>query len=87
MGNIRTVIPLAEFKEKIEHWIAYLNEGADPLLVTRRGRGAFVVQSVDSYAKMSDLALEGQHQLALQATLAEMEEAPIEPPRLSKLSR
>lgn len=84
MGNVRTIIPLAEFKSNIKHWLDYIGQSHDPLVVTRHGRGAFVVQRVDSYAGMAEMATEARHQLALQDALRDLDEEPIVPPRLRK---
>lgn len=74
MSNIRTVIPLVEFKSKLKHWLSHLEESQRPILVTRHGRGLFVVQPIEMYAGMAELATEGRHQLALNEVLSSIEE-------------
>ncbi len=79
MNNIRTVIPLSAFKSSLNYWLGRMNEAPGPLLVTRHGRGLFVVQRVDTYAGMAELAIEGQYQLSFQQAMREQEEEPQRP--------
>ena len=73
MNNIRTVIPLAEFKSQLKFWLEHLRKFKSPILVSRHGHGEFVVQRVESYAQMSDLAIECRHRICLDQALSEKE--------------
>ena len=63
MGQIRRIVPLSEFKKKLDEFIGELSSTAQPIMVTRHGRGVFVVQCPDSFAENSDLADHARHQL------------------------
>jgi len=63
MGQIRQVIPLSEFTKNLDEYVGILGSVAEPIMITRRGRALFVVQSPDSFAESSDFADHARYQM------------------------
>ena len=71
MSGYRKILPLTEFKADIDACLSRLREDGQPLVVTRHGRGLFVVQAPDAYEHLERLATVTQHQFQLQDALEE----------------
>ena len=63
MAQIRRIIPLSEFTKSLDEYIGILKSVAEPIMITRRGRALFVVQSPDSFAENSDFADHARFQM------------------------
>ena len=71
MDYIKTIVPLAQFKSDLSYWIESLADDKQPVLVTRRGTGAFVMQDVEAYAEILELARQAQLQIVLEKSYAQ----------------
>ncbi len=56
MKQIKTIIPLSLFKKNAKEYLLQAESGLEPIMLTLHGRGAFVIQTVDSFNNMNELA-------------------------------
>lgn len=69
MAYPRKIVPLSEFRKKTTEHLVALEESPTPLIITLRGRGVCVVQSLEMYAQMDALAQHASQQLRLEEAL------------------
>ena len=67
------IIPVSLFKKETKVHLSILEEANNPLLLTLHGHGAFVVQHLNSYMHIAELADMACHQAALDSALANIE--------------
>jgi prevent-host-death family protein len=81
MSYSSRIIPISEFKLRHRELLEKLIRDEEPLLITVRGRGAFVVQLPDVYNRLARGAIEAEQlQLLRDAAEAGSESSPDLPP-------
>ena len=61
MFQIRTILPLSSLKKRTDEFISLLQTTEQALLLTKHGRGAFVVMNIEYYTNLAGMAqLAGQ---------------------------
>ena len=81
MSYSSRIIPISEFKLRHRELLEKLVRDGEPLLITVRGRGAFVVQLPDVYNRLARGAIEAEQlQMLRDAAEAGSESSPEPPP-------
>ena len=69
MSTVKRVLPFSIFKKQIKNVLEDLESSDSTLVVTIRGRGEFVVQTLEKYSEFEQLARHGHEQLAIDDAL------------------
>ena len=72
MNQIRTIIPVSVFKKSTQEFLSRIELMNEPLMLTLYGRGAFVVQHINSYINLTELASLALHQRAVEGALDQL---------------
>ena len=56
MAGIRKIVPLSDFRTRIDELLGELDSEADAIIVTRHGRGLFAVQRTELFDQMAEMA-------------------------------
>ena len=81
MSYSSRIIPISEFKLRHRELLEKLVRDGEPLLITVRGRGAFVVQLPDVYNRLARGAIEAEQlQMLRDAVTVGSESSPELPP-------
>lgn len=69
MIRFQTIIPVSLFKKNSKEYLSRLEHDFGPLLLTVHGRGAFVIEHINAYMRISELADEAAHHAAFSEML------------------
>lgn len=73
MNHFTDIIPISLFKKDTAEYLSKAELTDAPILITRHGRGAFVLQHVNSFMRTNELAEMGRHSVALNGMLDRMQ--------------
>jgi prevent-host-death family protein len=73
MNQFADIIPISLFKKDTSEYLSKVELTDSPILITLHGRGAFVLQHVNSFMRSNELAEMGRHSLALNGMLDRMQ--------------
>lgn len=73
--TLKRIIPLSVFRQRVNSILDELRDSEETLMVTIRGRGQFVVQTLDKFAEIEELAHYGNAQLAVENALKDRKDA------------
>ena len=76
MVQFEAIIPVSLFKRDTKEYLIKLEMQRNPILLTVHGRGAFVLEHVNSYMRIAELAEAGAHERAVAAMLQERDYRP-----------
>jgi len=76
MSALNRIVTFSEFKTNLDKLLLQLADDGEPLVVTRRGRGAFVVQLPEFYTRLERGFMEAQRFHAVQEAVADVEDYP-----------
>lgn len=74
MTQLKTIIPLSLFKKNTNEYLSLLELGEEALMLTIHGRGAFVVQGINSFMHLKELADLARHQSAMNEMFERMQQ-------------
>ena len=69
MNHFRDIIPVSLFKKDTKEYLTKVEVMGGSILLTLHGRGAFVLQHVNTFMQTSELAEMGRHSLAVNGML------------------
>lgn len=76
MTPFQCIIPISLFKRDTQEYLTRLETLPGPILLTIHGRGALVVDNLNSYLRNAELAEFARQDKALSAVLSRMQEPP-----------
>jgi len=65
MTKFKSIIPISLFKRDTKEYLFSLETSGGPILLTVHGRGAFVVEHLNSYMRIAELAEIAMHEGAI----------------------
>lgn len=78
MIQFQTIIPVSLFKKDTKEYLTRLEVMNGPILLTIHGRGAFVMEHINSYMHLAQLAEIAQHQRAVDDVIMKMRDGPLD---------
>ena len=69
MIHFQSVIPVSLFKKDTKEYLIRLEATSGPIMLTVHGRGVFVLEHLNSYMRLAELADLAIHQRALDSVL------------------
>ena len=72
MIHFQSVIPVSLFKKDSKEYLTRLEVMSGPIMLTVHGRGVFVLEHLNSYMRLAELADVAIHQRTLDSVLDRM---------------